>query len=555
MRMSALLGRTRRDAPADADAISHQLLVRAGYIRRVAAGVYSLLPLGLRVLRNIETIVRDELDAIGAQELLLPVLQPIELWEQSGRAPLLDEAYGAFHVEGRGGHFVLGPTHEEVVTAVAGPEIVSYRDLPKLVYQMAVKFRDEARPRFGLLRGREFLMKDAYSFDADADAMAATYRSVVDAYGRILTACGLEFVPVEASSGAFGGAVNHEFMAPSAIGEDRFARCRACGFAANIELGRGTAVQTTPESPPPMVAHHTPGRPGVAAVVEFFAADGVTASGMLKCIAFLDEAGPLVALVPGDREAVAQPGWRAFEAADFDDHPYLVKGYIGPHGLQEHGVRVIADVGTDFGQTWTTGANQLDHHVTGALAGRDFTIDSWAPLTTFRDGDPCPRCGQGIELVQSVEVCHAFQLGNRYSAHLPGGTFRDEAGDEQPLWMGCYGVGLSRLLAVVAEAHHDERGLAWPAAVAPFAVHLIGLRGVEAAAQAIYRELLDAGIKVLFDDREVSAGVKFADADLLGVPKQLVVGAKGIAGGVVEVKDRASGERREVLVESVSARL
>ena len=555
MRLSALLVRTRRDAPADAEAISHQLLVRGGYVRRVAAGVYSLLPLGLRVLRNIETIVRAELDGVGGQEILLPVLQPIELWEQSGRVGLLDDAYGAFHVEGRGGHFVLGPTHEEVVTAVAGAEIESYRDLPKLVYQMAVKFRDEARPRFGLLRGREFLMKDAYSFDADSDAMESTYAAVVGAYGRILERCRLPYQPVEAVSGAFGGAVNHEFMVPSAIGEDHFASCAACGFAANVELGRGAAPQTLVGLPSPIEEHHTPGRPGIDAVVEYFADQGLTAAQMLKCIAFVVDGTPVIALVPGDRDVQAPVGWRPFADEDFDAHPELVKGYIGPMGLQALGVRVVADISTNFNRYWTTGANKADHHVTNAVIDRDFTVDEWLPLTAIEAGDPCPGCGEPLALVQSVEVCHAFQLGDRYSARLPAGTFRAEAGDERPFWMGCYGVGLSRLIAVVAEAHHDENGLVWPDELAPYRVHLVALRGTEAAADRVYQELSEAGISVLYDDREASAGVKFADADLLGMPIQLILGVKGLERGIAERKDRRSGDRTELTLQSVAASL
>jgi prolyl-tRNA synthetase len=553
--MTALLAKTRRDAPSDADAVSHQLLVRGGYVHRVAAGVYALLPLGLRVLRRIETAVRHELDMIGAQELLLPVLQPLELWEQSGRDGLLDEAYGAFHVEGRGGHFVLGPTHEEVVTAVAGAAIESYRDLPRLVYQMAVKFRDEARPRFGLVRGREFLMKDAYSFDAGADEMVRTYDEVVGAYRRTLDRFELAYEPVEASSGAFGGAVNHEFMVPSPIGEDRFVHCAACGFAANVELGRPVAPQTLLGLPDPMTEHHTPGRPGIDAVVEHFAAEGLTAAGMLKCIAFATPEGPAVGVVPGDREVEPRPGWRAFTDDDFAAHPYLAKGYIGPMGLQAIGVRVVADQSTNFNRYWTTGANRPDHHVTAVVLGRDFTVDEWAPLTVFRPGDACPRCGAAVELVQSVEVAHAFQLGDRYSQRMPSGTFRAETGEERPFWMGCYGVGLSRLIAVIAEAHHDDAGLVWPPAVAPFDVHLVALKGVEAAADALYDALVAAGRAVLYDDRDTSAGVKFADADLLGVPTQVLVGTRGLANGVVEVKNRRTGERRDLPVDSAAAAL
>nr|MBA3655001.1 proline--tRNA ligase [Actinomycetota bacterium] len=332
-----------------------------------------------------------------------------------------------------------------------------------------------------------------------------------------------------------------------------------------VELGRAPAAQTLMNLPTPMIEHHTPGRPGVDAVVEYFAGHSppageaghsLTAAGMLKCIAFFDEDGnPLLALVPGDREVQPRVGWRAFAREDFAGHPHLIKGYIGPMGLQAHGVRVVADVSTNFNRYWATGANRDDHHVTNAVLGRDFAVDEWAPLTAIEAGDPCPTCGDALGLVQAVEVCHAFQLGDRYSNRLPAGTFRSESGAEAPFWMGCYGVGLSRLIAVVAEAHHDDGGLVWPAALAPYGVHLIALRGTEAEADDLYGALVAAGVAVLYDDRDVSAGVKFADADLLGVPVQLVVGRRGLADGVVERKDRATGARTDVAVESVAASL
>ncbi len=356
MRMSRLLVRTLREAPADAEVASHQLLVRAGYIRRLASGVYTFLPLGLRVLARVERVIREELDAAGCQEVLLPALHPIELWEQSGRAALFgSDALPAMTVDARGGTFVLGPTHEEVVTVTVGAEVDSYRQLPLTVYQIQVKFRDEARPRFGLLRTRELIMADAYSFDVDKEAMQVSYRTVFDAYLRIFGRLGLAVTPVEAESGAIGGDVNHEFMVASPVGEDHFVSCPSCGYAANVEAatrragGDGDGAGGTPAGTAeigPVVEHHTPGRPGIADVVEYFADEGVGPADFLKSLAVVDAEGrPTLLLLSGDREARLPGGWRLFEDADFVEHPSLVKGYIGPIGQQAHGIRVVADVG------------------------------------------------------------------------------------------------------------------------------------------------------------------------------------------------------------------
>jgi prolyl-tRNA synthetase len=561
MRMSRLLVRTLREAPADAEVASHQLLVRAGYIRRLASGVYTFLPLGQRVLRRVEQVVREELDAAGCQEVLLPALHPIELWEQSGRAALFgSDALPAMTVEARGGTFVLGLTHEEVVTVTVGAEVDSYRQLPLTVYQIQVKFRDEARPRYGLLRTREFLMADAYSFDVDKEAMQESYRQVFDAYLRIFGRLDLDAVPVEAQSGAIGGDVNHEFMVPSAVGEDHFVRCPSCGYAANVEAAtRGLDDAADPgdgADEGPMVELHTPGRPGIADVVDFFADRGTTPAGFLKSLAVIDDAGrPALLLVPGDREARLPAGWRLFDDDDFAAHPALVKGYIGPTGRQEHGVRVVGDLEVGRRGPWIVGANRPDHHATGAVLGRDFFVDEWGSYVEVLSGDRCPRCGEPVELVRSVEAAHTFQLGYKYSEVMDGATFVDEDDGEVPFSMGCYGMGVSRLVAVLAQEHHDDRGLAWPAAVAPYRVHLVALGAdrapeVAAAADDLYRRLTVAGVEVLYDDREVSAGVKFADADLLGVPLRLVVGGKGLARGVVERRSRVSGEELELPVDS-----
>jgi prolyl-tRNA synthetase len=560
MRMSQLLVRTLREAPADAEVASHQLLVRAGYIRRLASGVYTFLPLGLRVLQRLQQVVRQELDAAGCQEVLLPALHPIELWEQSGRAAMFgSDALPAMTVEARGGTFVLGPTHEEVATVTVGAEVDSYRQLPLTIYQIQVKFRDEARPRFGLLRTRELIMCDAYSFDVDKQAMQDSYRTVFDAYLRIFGRLDLAVTPVEAQSGAIGGDVNHEFMVPSAVGEDEFVSCPACGYAANVEAalrGGGGADQDRgdPGDGPPLVEHHTPDRPGIDRVVEFFDDPDMTAADLLKCLAVLDDRDrPTLVLLAGDREARLPTGWRLFDDDDFDRHPTLVKGYIGPHGHGQEvdGIRVVADRGVDRPGGWTTGANKPDHHVSGARLGRDFTVEEWGDFAAVVSGDPCPRCGRPVELVRSVEAAHTFQLGYRYSQVMPGAGFVAEDGSEAIFSMGCYGLGMSRLLAVLAEEHHDDRGLAWPAEAAPYQLHLASLGAgrspeVAEAADRLYQRLVDAGVEVLYDDRDVSPGVKFADADLLGLPARLVVGGKGLARGVVEWRSRTTGEEREL---------
>ena len=562
MRMSRLLVRTLREAPADAEVASHRLLVRAGYIRRVASGVYTYLPLGLRVLHQVERVIREELDAAGCQELLLPALHPIELWEQSGRAALFgSDSLPAMTVQARGGTFVLGPTHEEVATVTVGAEVDSYRQLPLSVYQIQVKFRDEARPRFGLLRTRELIMADAYSFDEGPEALQLSYQKVFDAYLKIFGRLELGVVPVEAASGAMGGEVNHEFMVPSPVGEDHFVSCPSCGYAANVEA----AIRSVPDADPPaggpatadpMAEHHTPGRPGIADVVDFFSSAGVAASDLLKSMAVFDHRGrPALLLVPGDREARLPGGWRLFEDAEFEGYPTLVKGYIGPVDQRHHGLRVVADLGVARPGPWIVGAGRKDHHLSGALLGRDFTVDEWGSFAQVVEGDACPHCAGSLELVRSVEAAHTFQLGRKYSEVMPGSTFVTEDGDEAPFSMGCYGMGVSRLLAVVAEEHHDDRGLAWPLEAAPYPLHLLALGGgrspeVAAAADLLHQRFVDAGVEILYDDREVSPGVKFADADLMGIPVRLVVGAKGVARGIIEWRSRTTGEERELALDS-----
>jgi len=566
MRMSALFLRTLRDDPADAEVDSHRLLVRAGYIRRVSSGIYSWLPLGSRVLRKVSEIVRQEMDRAGAQEVSLPIAQPLELWDRSGRNAIYGDLMFRL-VDRRETPYCLSPTAEEVVTTLVAQEYGSYRDLPVNLYQINWKYRDELRPRFGLLRGREFLMKDAYSFDLDADGLRESYQLMYDAYHRVFERCGLTFRPVEAQSGEMGGDTNHEFMAVAAVGEDDFVWCKACDYAANVEAARRASPNDpSPPAlpdPPPREKVHTPDLPGIAGVSEFL---GVPADQMLKTIAF-DFDGELgLAVVPGDREvneyalaaAVARP-IRLFTDADFAARPDLPKGYIGPD--YPDAAIVVADPSVATPTAWVTGANEVDYHVRGAVLGRDFGVDVWDGIVTIVPGDPCPRCGQPLSVDRGIEVGHVFQIGTKYSIALEA-NYTDEHGEQYPMVMGCYGIGVSRVVAAVVEEHHDEHGIAWPAAVAPFDVHLVALPGrgeqagaVLAEADRLYEQLGDRGLDVLYDDRDVSPGVKFADADLVGVPTQLVVGAKGLAKGIVERKDRATGTRDELPVGEVVDRL
>jgi prolyl-tRNA synthetase len=557
MRMSALFLRTLRDDPADAEIDSHRLLLRAGYIRRVASGIYSWLPLGRRVLAAVEQIVREEMDAAGAQEVLLPIAQPLDLWARTGR----DATYGPlmFRLEDRKeAGFCLSPTAEEVITSLVAGEYSSYRDLPVNLYQINWKYRDELRPRFGLLRAREFLMKDAYSFHADTDDLRRTYQDMYDAYTRIFTRCGLTFRPVEAQAGEIGGDVNHEFMAVAAVGEDDFVWCTSCDYAANVEAARRHSRLHT-EVPvidaPERAAVHTPDLPGIAGVADHL---GVAPSELLKCIAFDLDGELALALVPGDREvnpyalnqAVGPRTAHLYTDEDFSAHPEVPKGYIGPDF--KGAMYVVADPLVGEEHAWVTGANETDLHVQYAVLGRDFHVDQWADLVSVVSGDPCPRCGAPLSVDRGIEVGHVFQLGTKYSEALDA-TYTDDAGVDHPMTMGCYGIGVSRIVTAVVEEHHDDQGITWPESIAPYRIHLLALPGkgdtaaeVRAAADLVYADLRAAGVDVLYDDRDASPGVKFADADLLGMPVRVTVGAKGLARGVIERRNRVTGEQDEL---------
>ena len=581
LRMSALFVRTLRDDPAEAEVPSHRLLLRAGYIRRAAPGIYTWLPLGLRVLRRIEQIIRDEMDAIGGQELLFPALLPREPYEATNR--WTDYGAGIFRLQDRkGGDYLLGPTHEEMFTLVVKDMYSSYKDLPLTLYQIQTKYRDEARPRAGLLRGREFLMKDSYSFDIDDAGLDESYQRHRDAYIRIFDRLGFEYVIVKATSGAMGGSKSEEFLARADVGEDTYVRCTRCDYAANVE-----AVQVRPPSPvpyddvPDAHAEPTPDTPTIETLVDhlngaFPRPDrawtaGDTLKNVLVVLKHPDGTRePLAIGLPGDRdvdqkrlEGQLEPiEVEAMDEAEMARHPALVKGYIGPGVLgekNESGIRFLVDPRVVEGTRWVTGANVPGSHVIDLVVGRDFTPDGTIEAANVRDGDPCPLCGtEGgdggtLEAARGIEMGHIFQLGRMYADALDLQVL-DENGKLVTVTMGSYGIGPSRAVAAIAEGTLDELGLCWPRNVAPADVHLVATgkdESVFAAADRIVHELDKLGIAVLYDDRpKVSPGVKFKDAEIIGVPTIVVVG-RNLAEGTVEVRDRRSGERDEVLVDRV----
>jgi prolyl-tRNA synthetase len=556
LRMSSLYAPTLKEDPAEAELASHRLLLRAGMIRKNAAGIYSYLPLGWRSLHKIEQIVREEMDAIGSQELLMPAMQPAELWLESGRW----DVYGPELVRLKDRHdrdFCLGPTHEELVTSLVRNEVRSYKELPLSLYQIQVKFRDEVRPRFGLLRGREFIMKDAYSFHASQESLQEHYDAMSRAYARICERCGLDYREVEADSGQIGGKVTKEFMAIAEHGEAELVYC-ACGWAADVEAAQ-TVIPRHPAivEPRPMERVHTPGIRTIAELSGFL---GISDHDTVKTMAGKTADGRLVYfLVPGDRElnplkaAWAVPDVELLEEADFASFG-IPKGSLGPVDPPS-GALIVADESLRTNVAWGIGANENDYHLIHALPGRDFEVEVWADLILAQAQDGCPECGGVLEGARGIEVSQVFQLGTKYSETM-GATFADENGDERPFLMGCYGVGVSRTLAAVIEQHSDDSGIIWPVSVAPLEIAVLPLMAegeVAEVAERLWSELAEQGVEAVLDDRDERAGVKFNDADLVGWPFQLVVGKRGLAQGVVELKIRQSGERVEVPLEGASA--
>ena len=579
LRMSTLFLRTLREDPADAELPSHRLLVRAGYIRRVAPGIYTWLPLGLRVLRNVERIVREEMDAIGAQELSFPALLPREPYEATGR--WTEYGDNIFRLKDRkGGDYLLGPTHEEMFTLTVKDLYSSYKDLPLSIYQIQTKYRDEARPRAGLLRGREFIMKDSYSFDVDDAGLEASYQLHRDAYIRIFDRLGFAYVIVAAMSGAMGGSRSEEFLATAENGEDTYVRCTHCDYAANVEAVRVPVPDAVPyDGTPAAHVEDTPDTPTIETLVnhlnEAFPredrpwAAGDTLKNVIVMLVHPDGTRePLAIGLPGDRdvdekrlEAQVHPAeLAAFDEAAFAANPALVKGYIGPRALGEEGdakVRYLLDPRVVEGTRWVTGADEPGRHVIDLVAGRDFTADGTIEAAEVRAGDVCPSCGEGVlETARGIEMGHIFALGRKFADAL-GLKVLDQLGKQVTVTMGSYGVGVSRAVAAVAEGNHDEVGLVWPRELSPADVHVVATgkdEEVFAKADEVTAELERRGVSVLYDDRrKVSPGVKFKDAELVGVPTIVVIG-RNLAEGVIEVRDRRSGAKRDVAVaEAVDA--
>ena len=547
LRMSKAYAPTLKEDPSDAELASHRLLLRAGMMRKNAAGLYSFLPLGMRVLNKVEAIVNEEMDNIGAQQILMPFVQPADIWHESGRwddyGPELARLNDRHGVE-----YCLGPTHEELITSLVRNELRSYKQLPVALYQTQVKFRDEIRPRFGLMRSREFLMKDAYSFHATQESLQETYDDMSGAYGRICDRLGLIWRPVEADSGQIGGKVTTEFMALAEYGEAEIVHCE-CGYAADAEAGACQCTVTSYERDA-MEKISTPGVHTIEELAEFLS---IPETSCMKALSGKDVDGNIVVFfVPGDHELndikanQAVPGFELLTDEEMLQAG-LFKGSMGPVGLPQ-GVRVIADENLKGVAQWAVGANEDGFHYVGARLGEDFQVDDWADLCQVKPGDACPECGKPLDGARGIEVSQVFQLGTKYSESM-GATFMDEDGTEKPFIMGCYGVGVSRSMAAIVEQFHDDGGIIWPASVAPAHICVVPLAVnddvVHPAAQIIAEDLEALGFEVAIDDRKERAGVKFADADLIGWPLQVVVGKRGLAEGKVEVKLRRTGEKRD----------
>jgi prolyl-tRNA synthetase len=556
MRWSRYFLYTLKEEPSEAEAPSHRLLLKAGFIKQVSSGIYELLPAGWRVIRKIEGVVRKEMDRSGAQELLLTVLNPSELWKETGRW----ESYGSelFRLTDRNGReFCLGPTHEEEITDLVRKFVRSYRQLPLILYQIQVKFRDEKRPRFGLIRGREFIMKDAYSFDTDEMSAMMSYESMKFAYDRIFKKLRLEVIMAQASVGQIGGSQSHEFIAFTEYGEARVGFCESCGYAANSEIIPLPKPHPEEEEPLPMEKLRTPGTDTIEKLSEFL---DVPPSKILKAILYLVRGKePLLVLIRGDREVdenklEAHLGTDDFRLAEDHEVRELLgtrKGFIGIFGLPE-GVRVLWDNSVHGVKNLVVAMNEPDYHYINVNPGRDFHYGEFADLAQVKEGDPCPQCGGLLSLRSGLELGHIFLLGTRYSEPMKA-YFTDRDGTEKPVVMGCYGIGISRIMSALVEQYHDDKGIKWPTPVAPFELDLICLnpedQELSSVAEKLYLEAEEKGIEVIYDDRDQSAGFKFADADLVGFPYRIIVGKK-VKDGKVEIQKRATGESFDVEIES-----
>lgn len=551
MRMSNLYLPTLKETPAEAEVASHQLMLRAGMMRTLTAGVYTYLPLGWRVIRKVEDIVRKAMDESGAQELLMPIIHTADLWKESGRW----EEFGPLMIkfqDRKGRDYCLGPTHEEVVTALVRNEIRSYKDLPLNLYQIQTKVRDEIRPRFGVMRGREFIMKDAYSFDVDYEGLDKSYRIMYDAYMKAFTGCGLDVRAVEADTGAMGGSESHEFMVLADAGEDRIAFCNSCSYAANVEKAlAGEKKIRQDEEPLPVEEVHTPGQKTIEEVSEFLMVDPAKT---IKALALLADGEPLLVLIAGDDQLnevklanyLAAKEVTAIEDEDFEKYFQSSPGFIGPVGLE--GVRILADLRVKDMVNAVTGANKIDYHLKNVNPGRDFTADEYLDLRIVKNGDFCPKCSGKLEIKSGIEVGHIFKLGTKYSESM-GATYLDENGKEQFIVMGCYGIGISRLVAAAIEQNNDDKGIIWPKAIAPYQVIILALGNDEETirvSEELYSELTARGVETLLDDRKERPGVKFNDADLIGIPLRITVGARSLQNNQIEARVRRSGEEIQV---------
>jgi prolyl-tRNA synthetase len=555
MRYSEMFLPTTREVPSDAELISHQLMIRAGMIRKLTSGVYSYLPLGYRVIRKFEQIVREEMNRAGAQEVFLPVVQPAELWQESGRWVY----YGKELLRFRDRHereCCLGPTHEEVITDLVRNDIKTYRQLPKILYQIQTKFRDEIRPRFGIMRSREFGMKDAYSFDADEEGSETSYRKMYDSYKRIFSRCGLKFRPVEADSGSIGGSYSHEFMVMADSGEDAVCYCNSCDYAANLEkaeIARPVVNEKTHQTPV-LEEVHTPSVRTIEDVCSFLHA---RPADVVKTLIFSVDGRPVAVLVRGDYEVneIKLKNYLRCDLLELADNETIKavsgssKGFAGAVGMK---CRIIADYSLLGMHDFIMGANREDFHLRHVKAGRDFAVEEFADLRFIRKDDSCPRCGGKITIARGIEVGHVFKLGTKYSKAMKA-VFLDKNGTEKTMIMGCYGIGIGRTVAATIEQNHDENGIIWPLALAPYQVIIIPVnvkeKRISATAEQLYRQLLEEGIETMYDDRDERVGVKFNDADLIGIPYRVTIGPKRLAEGNIEIKNRRSGEVTVVPVE------
>ncbi|WP_297473158.1 proline--tRNA ligase [Persephonella sp.] len=560
MRASQYFIPTLKEAPAEAEVPSHIYLIRAGYIRQLAAGLYEYLPLGFRVLKKIENIVRKHMDNAGALEVLLPILTPSELWQETGRW----DVYGKelFRVEDRKGRlFALGPTHEETITDMVRKNIRSYKDLPKNFYQIQTKFRDEARPRYGLIRGREFIMKDAYSFDVSEEMAVRSYEIMKQTYKRIFDELGLDYLMVEADTGAIGGKYSHEFVVKVPNGEAHIVYCEKCGYAANVEAARYEFEldKLPPEDEKPLEKVHTPSVSSVEDVARFLDVDPKK---IVKTLVYILDDGTAVAvLIRGDRELNETKLINYFNALDCHlasseelENLGIVEGFVGPIGLD---IPVYADISVKDLHNFVVGANEKDYHFINVNIPRDFNPVEFVDFSTAREGDPCPVCKSPLKETTGLEVGHIFLLGTKYSEAMKA-YFVDKDGKEKPIVMGCYGIGISRLMAAAVEQNHDKNGIIWPESIAPFKLHILALNikdnQIKNVAEEIYNKAKEKGIEVLYDDRDISPGAKFKDADLIGIPYRIVVGKK-IKEGKIELQKRSAGEKEEVSLENVDGLL